>query len=140
MANALYPLYKQKILNPGTLGTTSGDAVDLTDDTIKVALVDTGTYTYSAAHEFLTSLTGVVGTAQTLGTKTVTSGVFTAAAATFTAVTGVSVEALVIYKDTGTAGTSSLIAYIDVVASGLPVTPNGGNITITWHASGIFTL
>jgi hypothetical protein len=141
VANALYPKYKQKILDPGTLGTTSGDAVDLAGDTIKVALVDTGTYTYSGTHEFYTSISSaVVGTPQTLGTKTVTDGVFDAADVTFTAVSGSSVEALVIYKDTGTAGTSSLIAYIDTVASGLPVTPNGGNISVAWNASGIFTL
>lgn len=140
MANALYPLYKQKILNPGTLGTTSGTAVDLSDDTIKVALVDTGTYTYSSAHEFYSSVSGVVGTPATLSSKTVTNGVFDAADVTFTAVSGSSVEALIIYKDTGTTSTSSLIAYIDTVSSGLPVTPNGGDITISWNASGIFTL
>lgn len=141
MANALYPKYKQKLLNPGTLGTTSGDAVDLSDDTIKIALVDTGTYTYSSTHEFYSSVSSsVVGTPQTLTSKTVTDGVFDAADPVFSSVTGVSVEALVIYKDTGTNSTSSLIAYIDVVASGLPVTPNGGNITVTFNASGIFAL
>lgn len=141
MANALYPLYKQKLLDPGTLGSTSGDAVDLAGDTIKVALVDTGTYTYSGSHEFYSSVSSaVVGTPQTLASKTVTTGTFDAADVTYTSVSGNSVEALVIYKDTGTAGTSSLIAYIDTVASGLPVTPNGGNITVTWNASGIFAL
>ena len=141
MANALYPKFKEKILNPGTLGTTSGDAVDLVDDTIKIALVDTGTYTYNSTHEFYSSVSSaVVGTPQTLGTKTVTSGAFDAADPTFTSVSGNSVEALVIYKDTGTASTSSLIAYIDVASSGLPVTPNGGNITVTFNASGIFSL
>lgn len=141
MANALYNKFKEKVLNPGTLGTTSGDAVDLIDDTIKVAIVDTGTYTFSAADEFYTSISSaVVGTPQTLGTKAITNGTFSAANATFTSVSGASVEALVLYKDTGTAGTSSLIAYIDTVSSGLPVTPNGGNITITWNGSGIFSL
>lgn len=141
MANALYPKYKEKLLNPGTLGTTSGTAVDLADDTIKIALVDTGTYTYSSAHEFYSSVSAsVVGTPQTLASKTVTNGVFDAADVTFTAVSGVSVEALVIYKDTGTNSTSSLVAFIDVVASGLPVTPNGGDITVTFNASGIFAL
>lgn len=141
MANALYPKYRQKLLNPGTLGTTSSDAVDLSDDTIKIALVDTGTYTYSGTHEFYSSVSSsVIGTPQTLASKTVTDGVFDAADVTFTSVSGDSVEALVIYKDTGTASTSSLVAYIDVVASGLPVTPNGGNITITFNASGIFAI
>jgi hypothetical protein len=82
-----------------------------------------------------------VGTAQTIGaTKTVTNGVFDGADVTYTAVTGNSVEALVIYVDTGTAATSPLVAYIDTGVTGLPVTPNGGNISVTWNASGIFSL
>lgn len=141
MANALYPKYKEKLLNPGTLGSTSGTAVDLADDTIKIALVDTGTYTYSTTHEFYSSVSAaVIGTPQTLASKTVTDGTFDAADVTFTSVTGNSVEALVVYKDTGTASTSSLVCYIDVAASGLPVTPNGGNITVTFNASGIFSI
>jgi hypothetical protein len=134
MANAIYPLYKQALL-------TADTNIDIESGTVKVALVDTGTYTYSAAHQFLSSLTGVVGTAQTLSTNTVTSGVFDSATnPTFTAVTGASVEALVIYIDTGVSGTSRLVAYIDTSVTGLPVTPNGGDITITWNASGIFAL
>lgn len=140
MANALYTKFKEKILNPGTLGTSQGDSVDLIDDTIKIALIDTGTYTFSAAHEYYSSVSGVVGTPQTLGTKSITSGTFDAADVTFSSVTGSSVEALVIYKDTGSAATSPLIAYIDTATSGLPVTPNGGNITVTFNASGIFSI
>jgi hypothetical protein len=133
MANAIYPLYKQALLD----GDTN---IDINDGTVKVALVDTGTYTYSAAHQFLSSLTGVVGTAQTIGTTTVTNGTFDGDNVTYTAVSGATVEALVIYIDTGVAGTSRLVAYIDTGVTGLPVTPNGGDITITWDAAGIFTL
>ena len=46
----------------------------------------------------------------------------------------------VIYIDTGVAGTSRLVAYIDTGVTNLPVTPNGGDITITWNASGIFAI
>lgn len=141
MANALYNKFKQKIIDPGTLGPTSADSVDLANDTIKLALVDTGVYTFNANDEFYSSVTSaVVGTPQTLTSKTVTNGTFDAADVTFTAVTGASVEALVIYKDTGTAATSSLVAYMDTVAAGLPVTPNGGNIIVQFNAAGIFTL
>ena len=133
MPNAIYPKYKEALLN-GSANT------NMSTGTVKVALVDTGTYTYSAAHEFLTSLTGVVGTAPTLGTKTFTNGTFDAADTSWTAVTGASAEALVIYIDTGTAGTSRLVAFIDTGVTGLPVTPNGGNINVTWDAAGIFTL
>ena len=133
MANAIYPKYKEELLNGGT-------NISLAGGTVKASLVDTGTYTYSAVHQFLSSLSGVVGTAQTLGTKTITNGLFDAADITYTAVSGASVEALVIYIDTGVAGTSRLVAYIDTSVTGLPVTPNGGDITVTWNASGIFQL
>jgi len=133
MANAIYPLYKQALLD-GAANT------DINDLTVKVALVDTGVYTYSATHEFLTSLTGVVGTAQTINTTTVTNGLFDGDNVTYSGVTGNSVEALVIYIDTTVAGTSRLVAYIDSGVTGLPVTPNGGDISITWSVSGIFQL
>lgn len=133
MANAIYPKYKEALLDAAA-------NVDINDGTVKVALVDTGTYTYNSAHEFLTDLSGVVGTAETIGNTTVTNGVFDGDNVTYTAVTGNSVEALVIYIDTGNAGTSRLVAYIDTSVTGLPVTPNGGDITINWNASGIFAL
>lgn len=133
MANAIYPKYKEAILQ-------SAANSNMSSGTVKVALIDTGTYTYSAAHEFYSSVTGVVGTPQTIGTKTFTNGIFDGDNVTFTAVTGSSVEALIIYIDTGTAGTSRLIAFIDTSVTGLPVTPNGGDIGITWNASGIFAL
>lgn len=133
MANAIYDKYKEIVLSTQT--NTS-----LSTGTVKVALVDAGTYTFSQSHQFLSSLSGVVGTAQTLGTKTFTNGVFDAADVTFTAVSGASVEALVIYVDTGVAGTSPLVAYIDTGFTGLPVTPSGGDITIAWNASGIFKI
>jgi hypothetical protein len=133
MANAIFPAYKQALLD-------ASSNVDLNDGTVKVALVDTGTYTYSSAHDFLDDLTGVVGTAQTIANTTVTNGTFDGDNVTFTAVSGNTVEALVIYIDTGVAGTSRLVAYIDTSVTGLPVTPNGGDITISWNASGIFTI
>jgi hypothetical protein len=150
----------------------------------------------------------LVGTAQTLTSPTVLAGVADAADATFTSVSGASVEAFVIYKDTGTASTSRMAFFNDgrhivtcaaqaassatsiaverltagipngtvltfsngasatlsalanagdrtvtvsalaaivtagsrddapVTGGGLPVTPNGGNITITFPSSG----
>lgn len=133
MANKIYPKYKEALLDASSNS-------DLNDGTVKVALVDTGTYTYSDAHDFYDDLSGVVGTDQTIANTTVTNGLFDGDNVTFTGVSGSSVEALVIYIDTGTASTSRLVAYIDTGVTGLPVTPNGGDITITWNASGIFQL
>jgi len=133
MANALYPKWKEALVQASANSALTG--------TVKVALVDTATYTYSAADEFLSSLTGVVGTAQTIGaTKSYTGGVFDGADMTFPAVTGATAEALVIYVDSGVTGTSRLVAYLDTNVTNLPVTPNGGDIDITWNASGIFGL
>lgn len=134
MANALYPKWKEQLLQ----FTTNNN---MSSGTVKVALVDTGVYTYSSTDQFWTAVSSAsVGTPQTIGSKTFTNGVFDGADVTFTTVTGSSVEALVIWIDTGTAGTSPLVAYIDTSVTGLPVTPNGGDITITWNASGIFAL
>lgn len=133
MASAVYPKAKESFIS-------QNPALDLDTDTIKAALIDTGTYTYSASHQYWSSASSaLVGTAVTLGSKTVTNGVFDAADVTFTAVTGATVEAIIIYKDTGSAATSPLIAYIDS-GTGLPVTPNGGDINVAWNASGIFSL
>lgn len=138
MANSLYPLWKQELMK-GTSNALLNSSEGTTG--VYAALVDTGTYTYSAAHQFYSSLSGVVGTDQEILTKTQTNGTFDGTDLTFTAVTGNSVEAIVLYrKNAGANTTWPLIAYIDTGVTGLPVNPNGGNITITWNASGIFTL
>ena len=138
MANKIYPLFKQELMK-GTANNLLNSAEGATG--VYCALVDTGTYTYSAAHQFYSSLSGIVGTDQEILSKTQTNGTFDGTDLTYTAVTGSSAEALVLYrKNAGANTTWPLIAYIDTGVTGLPVTPNGGNITITWNASGIFTL
>jgi len=134
MANALYAKGKEKML--------SGTIAFLTD-TLKVALVK-NTYPQNlATDEFYSTIsTYVVGTPQTLASKTVTAGVFDAADTTNTAVTaGDTLEGVVIYKDTGVAGTSPLLAYIDTI-TGFPLATNGGDITIQWDGGAykIFSL
>ena len=124
MSNALYGKGKEKILSA---------AIDFTTATIKVALVK-NTYPQNlSTDEFYSDISAyVLNTPQTLGSKTVTLGVFDAADVTYTAVTaGDTCEAVVIYKDTGVAGTSPLIAYIDTI-TGFPLATNGGDITIQW--------
>lgn len=135
MANALYGLGRQLFLEGGIVMLT---------DNIKVVLVDTATYTVDIdVDDFLADIPAGerVATSGNLTTKTSTLGVFDADDVTFSSVTGDVSEALVIYKDTGAEATSPLIAYIDT-ATGLPVTPNGGDITVTWDsgANKIFKL
>lgn len=133
MANALYPKAKEAFLNAD---------IDLDADTITIALIDTGNYTYSATDQYRSDVSNdaVISTA-TLSNKTTANGIFDADDATFTSVTGANCEALIIYQDTGTQANSRLIAYIDS-ATGLPILPNGGDITVAFSsgANKIFAL
>lgn len=134
MANALYAKGKEKIL---------AAAINFVDDTIKVALVKNTYPEHLTNDEFFSAIaTYVVGTPQTFASKTITNGVFDAADVTYTTVpAGSTLEGVVIYKDTGVAGTSALLAYIDDI-TGFPLATNGGDITIQWDngAYRIFSL
>lgn len=138
MANALYPKWKQAIQQATANSSLAGSGTT----GVYVALVDTGVYTYNAAHEFFSSVASAqVGTEQEITTKTFTDGVFDGADVTIPSVTGNTAEALVIFvKNAGANTTWRLVAYIDTGVTGLPVTPNGGNINVAWNASGIFAL
>jgi hypothetical protein len=137
MASAVYPKALQRFL-------TASPTIDVDTDTIKVAAVDlTADYTYSAAHQYKSSVTSYSGsTDATLASVTGTSGTMDAADlspawASLSQSTTKTIGALVIYKDTGNAATSPLIAYIELASA---VTPNGGDINITWNASGILSI
>lgn len=133
MANAIYDKAREKFLSCGTtVGTTVGTSIDWANDNIKMVLVQTGVGHYVvnlATHEFLSDI--VVGDriniCPNLTGKTITAGVADCNDPTFSSVTGAVAGAIVVYKDTGTAGTSPLICYLDTL-TGLPVTPNGGDL------------
>ena len=125
MANTLYDGARQMFLE---------GQINWMTDTIKVYLVDTGAYTpQTSTHKYLSDISSSARIAGpvTLTSKATTGGAADGADVTFTSVTGASIEAIVIYSDTGSEATSPLIAYIDT-ATGLPITPNGGDIIVTW--------
>ena len=146
MANALYTKGKQNILD---------GAIDFDTDTIRAFLVDSASYTLNiSTDDYLDDIptgarkgnngnTGRTDAPQ-LTSPSITDGVFDAANTTFSSVsTGNTYEYIVIFKDDGVADSSSpLVACIDTAASGLPVTPNGGDITVQWDdgANKIFKL
>lgn len=136
MANALYAKGKEKLLS-------STAAISLDSDTIKAALVSTAYTANLTTDEFYTSISSaVLGTPQTLASKAIAGGVFDAADVVYTAVaSGSTAKAVVLYKDTGVAGSSPLLAYIDVI-TGFPLATNGGDIAVVWDngASKIFAL
>lgn len=115
--------------------------INLLTDNIKAVLIDVADYTVNlATHEFLSDIPTAarVAISPNMTNKTVTAGVFDADPYTFSAVTGDPSEAVVYFKDTGVAATSTLLSYHDTATSGLPVTPNGGDINIQF--SWIFKL
>ena len=133
MANLLYDAAREAFLD-GNL--------DWAADTIKVTLLDTSNYTYSSAHDFYNDITtgGRTSESGAFAGKTSTDGTADASDVTLSAVSGGVSENLIIWEDDASASDSDrLIARIDT-ATGLPITPNGGDITIQWAASTIFTL
>ena len=111
--------------------------IDWINDDIRVVLCDVG-YVFSAAHASMADIalgdrvpassTGVALTTQAVETN----GAVNADDATFTSVTGDQVKSIVLYKYVdATPANCPLIAYLDS-ATGLPITPNGGDIIITW--------
>ena len=125
MANTLYDYCRQRFLEA---------QINWMTDTIKAILVSTSAYTpQTAVHQYLADIpvSARIAGPVTLTAKATTGGAADAADCTFTSVSGATINAIVIYKDTGTEATSPLIAYIDT-ATGLPITPNGGDIIVTW--------
>lgn len=116
--------------------------VNWVSDTIKVTLLDVDADTPNlATDQYLSDiLSGARIATATLAGKTATDGVLKASDVTFSAVTGNQSEALVIWKDTGNPSTSPLLMFIDQAASGLPLTPNGGDAEVKWHVDGIAIL
>ena len=90
-----------------------------------------------ATHDFADDVAtaGKVATSSAFTTKTKTAGVADADDVVLTSVTGDPSESLVIWQDSGVQSTSRLICYIDT-ATGLPITPNGANITVQWDNGG----
>jgi hypothetical protein len=132
MASAWYP--------KGLEGLLKGE-IDVDVDTFRVYLIDTADYTYSSAHDFLDDVAAGAKVANaTLASVTGTNGAFDSADPTLSSVTGDQSEALIIAKWTGAEATSRLLLYIDSFTSGMPVTPNGGNIVITVPGSGWGTI
>lgn len=128
------------LFDPGREGFLDG-TIDYDTAVIKASLVRG--YSFVASHKFVSDVTGaggtLVSTSAAFASKTVTNGVADAGDVTFTSVAaGAAIPAVVIYQSSAVGGgadvaatSQRLICYIDT-ATGLPVTPNGQNITVTW--------
>jgi hypothetical protein len=140
MTNALF--------SPGREGFLLGE-IDYDTAVMKVALVRS--YTFSAAHKFVSDVTGASGvlhaTSAALASKTGTSGTADAADFTFTApAANASGHSLLYFQSSAVTGggdvaatAQRLIAWVDT-GTGLPVTPNGADVTVVFNVAGLFTL
>ncbi len=138
MANALFDQGREDFLS-GTLDWPANE--------FRVALVDDTDVTFDLAvndfwDDLVAGLVSANGESDALGSKSVTAGVADAADKTWSTVTGDAADYVICFKETGVDATSNLVFALDSATTGIPVTPNGGNITITWDsgANKIFKL
>lgn len=127
MANALY--------DKGREGFLGGD-IDWDANTIKLIFVDEADDTIDlAVDDFLDDRAAAsrVATSGAFANKTKTNGVADADDVVVSTVSGDQFESIDIFADSGVEATSRLICNIDT-ATGLPCTPNGGNITVQFDA------
>jgi hypothetical protein len=140
MADAYYNDAPNNFLGNGVHGQT-----DLDTDDIRIGLRDEGAVALSLAHEdhadvvggFVTNGESVNLSSKTVGT--VGDGIFDHADYVFTTVSGATVESLDYFEWSGASGTSPLLMNLDSW-TGLPLTPNGGDVTAAPAAGGVLDI
>ena len=117
----VYPAAKEAFLR--------GD-IDMMADTIRLQLV--GAYIYDAADLIISDITGAIGSSVIAAVTDVADGIAQCNDVTFPDVGGTDhVTGIVTFHD----NTGTLIAYTDQRADTVPldVTPNGGDITLSFN-------
>ena len=136
------------LVNTAKKKFADGD-IDFVSDTIKVMLLTNSHTTDIDTQEFIDDVsanevagTGYTTGGETLGTKSNTVDTANdqtevdAADVTWSSST-ITARYAVVYKDTGTPGTSAIIQIIDF---GADKTSTGGDFTIQWDTEGLFKL
>lgn len=141
MASFSYTKFAVKMIDAST-------KINLAGDTIKIALLSSS-YSPSRTHEFFSDVSSaeVTGTGYTTGGATLGSLAVTEDDTNFRAnwdaadaswpSSSITARYAVIYKSTGTAGTSPLIALIDF---GSNIASSDSTFTVVFNASGILRL
>lgn len=139
MANAIYPYYKEALLWGAADSALNGSG----DAGLHAALVNLtpGGYTYSNTHQFFSDLTTVVGEPMEVTNVTGYGGLIAGDDVMFPALTGAAVQAIVLFrKNAGPSTTWRLVAYLDTGINGVPLTPAGVDVTVSWDPQGIVQL
>ena len=119
--------------------------VDLDTNNIREQLTDEGAAAFNAADQdladFVAGLVTNGESANLAGTTVgvVGDGVWDHTDEVHTSVSGASIEAINYYLESGTDTTSTAISNHDDWTN-LPLTPNGGNITVAPAAGGVFSV
>ncbi len=127
MANLMYVHGRENFLNA---------EMDWVDDNFRIMFIDHADDVPDIANdEDLADRVGaaIVGFSGNLAGAANVGGVCDANDITVATVAGDEFESIDLYLETGAAATSMLICNIDT-ATGLPTTPNGGDITVAWDA------
>jgi hypothetical protein len=127
----------------GMLGSPTHSVVDFDTDNIDASLLDeddSGTITAANVDYDEVDAADVVAT-DDVSVSGISGGVVSlTGAVTFSSVSGDAADYLTVWKNSGTPATSPLIITWDSASTGLPVTPNGGDITATWGSNTLVTL
>lgn len=126
MTSSLYPTARESFLKA---------EIAMQTDDIRCAILS-ATYVYSDAHQFHSSLSGIIASmAAGMTGKTTAAGVFDADDVLFPTVgAGQTIKGLAMYKWTGSSATSRLIAFFDhtIAGAATAVTTDGTDVPIRW--------
>ena len=123
----------------------SGARMDLDTDNFRFQLTDEGAAAFDATDQDLADIVaGLVTNGESANLSALTvgvvgDGVWDHGDEVLVAVSGLEAEAVNYYLESGVDGTSGLISNHDDWTN-LPITPNGGNITIAPAAGGVFAV
>ncbi len=127
MANAMYDHGRENFIN---------GEMDWVDGNFRIMFIDEADDVPDIANdEDLADRVGaaIVAFSGNLAGASNAAGVCDANDITVVTVAGDQFESIDLYEETGVPATSFLICNIDT-ATGLPTTPNGGDITVAWDA------
>lgn len=149
MATVIFDNFRNAQMgNPG--GTTT--TIDFNADDVRFVLLEGSAgdgVVHAVTHSSLDDVDGTAGaailtngnmaaglTSPTVGSVSV--GTFDAADFSFTSVSGANdADYLTLYKYNATASNATLVLSYDSATTGLPLTPNGGDVNVTLNPSGI---
>lgn len=129
-------------LYPSARDAFANKEIDWNSDAFTVYSLD-NTYTYSALHVYVSSLTGITGEVALSGLTITSGGICSASTSSIPVSSGDSTTRLVIAVETGTPASDKLIYFTDQYTNGQPIlrVSDGNNTVVQWDPSlGIFTI